>query len=265
MSELLDRLGCWAAERVMRWIASRAEGTHREWVSAMRSEMRAVDGGVDQLRWVLGGVPMAWRMGTSSLTSTAGAISVREALIRNTLAIAFFAVLVNASPLVLPSLDGTYRPNILVVLLGLLFASRLRATGAILVMIGGVASLLLAFGFAPSTRVTPMVFGIGALRIDPSAWCAASFAAWWMIRRRHYGVAWVVNAPRALAVGILTGFIVSVAAVVPGVARFGLRVLTDFPWTLQLLSLSISATAGVLLWRLMAVSGTLPARDASLR
>ena len=43
------------------WAERYADPTEREWIGAMRAELDAVDGGVAQLRWAAGALPLLWR------------------------------------------------------------------------------------------------------------------------------------------------------------------------------------------------------------
>jgi hypothetical protein len=43
------------------WAERYADPAEREWIGAMRAELDAVDGGVAQLRWAAGALPLLWR------------------------------------------------------------------------------------------------------------------------------------------------------------------------------------------------------------
>jgi hypothetical protein len=196
MSELLDRLGSWAAERVMRWIASRAAGTHREWVSAMRSEMRAIDGGVDQLRWVLGGVPMAWRMGNTAAIRPR--ITLGVAVKRNLLAAVSFAVL-NLLTIVAIRMNGRNdRPDLHVMVLicvGMLAANRMGARFVTALLTGSLIQFLFVR--------TSMIFGVLPWSFQIAPWVAATAAMWFADPQ-----AWSARgARRGFPIGMIKGFL----------------------------------------------------------
>ena len=43
------------------WAERYADPVEREWIGAMRAELDAIDGGVAQLRWAAGALPLLWR------------------------------------------------------------------------------------------------------------------------------------------------------------------------------------------------------------
>jgi hypothetical protein len=49
------------ARSLITWAERYADPAEREWIGAMRAELGAVDGGVAQLRWAAGALPLLWR------------------------------------------------------------------------------------------------------------------------------------------------------------------------------------------------------------
>jgi hypothetical protein len=49
------------ARALVTWVERYADPADREWVEAMRAELDVIDGGLAQLRWAAGAVPVLWR------------------------------------------------------------------------------------------------------------------------------------------------------------------------------------------------------------
>ena len=49
------------ARSLITWAERYADPAEREWIGAMRAELDSVDGGVAQLRWAAGALPLLWR------------------------------------------------------------------------------------------------------------------------------------------------------------------------------------------------------------
>lgn len=187
MSDLADRIGGWAAERVMRWIAARAEGTHREWVAAMRAEMACMDDGVERLRWTLGGVVMAWRMGSAVVARPR--VSFETAVKRNLLAAGIFAAL-NVLLIVIIRANGRNDPPDLYVMalisVGILVTNRIGARFVTAMLVGSMAQFaIVRAGF---------LFGGATFELHVAPWVAATVAMWladptaWSTRHRGHSV-----------------------------------------------------------------------------
>ena len=56
-----DRLLGKGARSLIAWAERYAEPAEREWIGAMRAELDVIDGGLAQLRWAAGVVPLLWR------------------------------------------------------------------------------------------------------------------------------------------------------------------------------------------------------------
>lgn len=207
MSELLDRMGRWAAERLMRWIASRVGAAHQSWITAMRAEMRSLESGSEQLRWVLGGVPMAWRMGNSvpRASNTTLAVAAR----RNLVAALVFALLNALTIAVIVASGSNQRPDLytmLLICLGVLAANRLGARFVTAVLVGSMIQFAL--------MRTHMLFGRESFELHLAPWCAATAAMWladpsaWPAR----------SSRRGLAMPIALGFVFGESLLLLGIA-----------------------------------------------
>lgn len=49
------------ARTLITWAERNADPAGREWIGAMRAELDAIDGGLAQLRWAVGALPVLWR------------------------------------------------------------------------------------------------------------------------------------------------------------------------------------------------------------
>ena len=60
MRAALDRLAKAAARRLLAWVARRVDSTQQTWLEALRAELDAIDGGIAQLVWAVGGLRLIW-------------------------------------------------------------------------------------------------------------------------------------------------------------------------------------------------------------
>ncbi len=58
--DIIDRVCTAAAHGMLVWAAGRLDPARRPWIEAMRAEIGAIEGGVAQLAWAVGGLRLVW-------------------------------------------------------------------------------------------------------------------------------------------------------------------------------------------------------------